>query len=346
MHPNAKSLVTWYRQHRRDLPWRESRDPYRIWLSEVMLQQTRVETVIPYYHRFLDRFPNLESLAEAEEDDVVALWSGLGYYRRARSLHNGAKEVLSRFDGEFPKDLDDALSIPGVGPYTAAAVLSIAYERAHPVVDGNVERVVTRLRRLRGNPKQAKLGRELKRLLSEWIPEGSAGDFNQSLMELGATICTPKSPSCDRCPLSHDCEAYAKGNVESFPEMPPKRPTVSLGLRAAIVRRGEEYLLERPDAFGFLKGLWVFPLVETDDGRKLARELGAKLDAKFVVESSLKEVKHSITYRRITIQPLVLSGDAPSKAPDGFRWAKLSDFRESVAVSSICLKIAKLIESS
>ncbi|MBN1442113.1 MAG: A/G-specific adenine glycosylase, partial [Planctomycetes bacterium] len=201
----ASRLLQWYGRRRRDLPWRRRADPYAVWLSEVMLQQTRVETVVEYYGRFLERFPTIDDLAAASEEQVLALWSGLGYYRRARSLLAGARQVVERHGGRFPRALADALSIPGVGPYTAAAILSIAYGEPHPVVDGNVERVITRLCRIPGNPRQAPAARRIREIAASWLPAGRSGDFNQAMMELGATVCTARAPRCDVCPVASWC---------------------------------------------------------------------------------------------------------------------------------------------
>src|SRR5262245_41925451 len=195
-------LLPWYQKARRDLPWRRNPTPYSVWISEVMLQQTRVETVIPYYLRFLERFPTLLDLAKASLEEVLAAWSGLGYYRRARSLHAAARHIVKDAGGQFPPDLDRALQVPGVGPYTAGAVLSIAYNLPVPVVDGNVERVLARLLRRRAAPV-----RELQGILRASIPEGRASDFNQALMELGATLCSPRDPACGLCPLGEVCQA-------------------------------------------------------------------------------------------------------------------------------------------
>ena len=260
----VSSLLDWYLDVRRDLPWRRSPDPYRVWLSEVMLQQTRVETVIPYFERFLERFPTVLDLAAATEDDVLSLWSGLGYYRRARSLREGARALLDRHGGEFPRTLEEALALPGVGPYTAAAILSIAYGLPHPVVDGNVERVVTRLLRWDANPRQASMKRKIRQLLESLIPQGRASDFNQAMMELGATVCVPAAPRCLECPVARACEARRHGDAESYPVLPPRRKTIDVRLEAGVIRNGDRYLLERSSGMSYLEGLWLFPLVEKE----------------------------------------------------------------------------------
>ncbi|MCS5628225.1 MAG: A/G-specific adenine glycosylase, partial [Planctomycetes bacterium] len=197
----SRPLLLWYEANRRELPWRSNPEPYRVWVSEIMLQQTRVETVIPYFERFLDRFPTPAALAEASEDEVLTLWSGLGYYRRARSLLEGAKAVVRDHEGVFPRSYEAALDIPGVGPYTAPAILSIAYGEPWPVLDGNVERVMTRILRLAENPRQVSTKKRLREIAGGWMPADKASSFNQAMMELGALICSPVSPDCPACPV-------------------------------------------------------------------------------------------------------------------------------------------------
>jgi A/G-specific adenine glycosylase len=346
----SKPLLAWYARNRRDLPWRHERDPYAIWLSEVMLQQTRVETVIPYYTRFLERFPTLGALAASAEEEVLALWSGLGYYRRARSLWAGARAVAENHGGEFPRRLEDALSLPGVGPYTARAVLSIAHGTPLAVVDGNVERVVTRLLRLSGDPRKGETARAIRAAVDHWLPADEAGDFNQAMMELGATVCTPSEPRCPTCPVSSHCAANTRGDQDRYPESAPRRATVEVRLEAALLRRGSEYLLSTPEDFGFLDGLWVFPLVDVTTGSgppgTIAAALGAKLGADLRATARLAPIRHSITYRRIAITPVVLDGEVDEPLPtDRYRWATIDELGATVPVSSMCTKIAASLRS-
>jgi A/G-specific adenine glycosylase len=220
--PLQRRLLAWYRRHRRDLPWRRTRDPYRVWVSEVMLQQTTVKAVVPYYESFLRRFPDSGALADAREDDVVAAWSGLGYYHRARNLQRGARHVRDQHAGRFPKTLEAALAVPGVGLYTASAVLSIAYGLPLPVVDGNVRRVLARVEALRG-PKWRKDGPYYNRA-QEWLDAREPGDWNQALMELGATVCAPRRPACPVCPLREDCRALWASWIACPRAAPGARP--------------------------------------------------------------------------------------------------------------------------
>jgi A/G-specific adenine glycosylase len=230
-----RRLLDWYGRSRRDLPWRRVRDPYAIWVSEVMLQQTRVATVIPYYERFLARFPTLTALARAEESEVLAAWQGLGYYRRARALHRGARAVAADHGGSLPRDLEGLRAIPGIGPYTAGAIASIAFDTPAPVVDGNVTRVLCRLYALGGDPAKNPLRAELWRRAAQLVPAARASDFNQALMELGATVCTPRAPRCDECPLRRACLARSHGSAEALPEKKRRLPTVAVRASAGVV---------------------------------------------------------------------------------------------------------------
>lgn len=348
----ATSLLEWYRRNRRDLPWRQGPDPYRVWLSEVMLQQTRAEAVIPYYRRFLEHLPTLEDLAGASEEQVLALWSGLGYYRRARSLLLGARWIESKHGGHFPKEIAAALRIPGVGPYTAAAVLSIAYDLPHPVIDGNVERVVTRLIRFAGNPRRQNGKQQLRNVLRSWMPPTRAGDFNQAMMELGATVCTPVAPACPSCPVRQNCEAFRHGEVERFPRLPIRRKQVVLELELGVLENRGRYLLERADRFGFLQGLWLFPLAERAKGGDatagasgIAVELSLRLGVPVREIGDLKPLSHSITYRRITLRPKRLEADRVDlRGKKAYRWSRLEDLGTKIPVSSLCLKLARRLD--
>ncbi|MEE3181638.1 MAG: A/G-specific adenine glycosylase [Planctomycetota bacterium] len=343
----SKALLAWYRTNRRRLPWREKPEPYRVWVSEIMLQQTRVETVIPYFERFLERFPTVETLAAASEEEVLTLWSGLGYYRRARSLLKGAKTVLESHGGAFPRSYEAALEIPGIGPYTAAAILSIAYGEPYPVLDGNVERVLARILRLEENPRQAAVKKRLRDIAGSWMPHDQASSFNQAMMELGALVCTPVSPDCPRCPVSKACQGAEHGDAEKFPRLPKKRKTIAVELEAGILRRGDRFLLERIEGFDYLEGLWLFPLAAPGEGgiaARLAEVLGTKVEK----TGQLKTLRHSITFRRLVLQPQLLkSGRFSLKGKPAFRWAWLEELGSVLPVSSLCLKIAnRLLEEA
>jgi len=254
------ALLAWYDASARSLPWRDVRDPWATWVSEVMLQQTRVETVVPYYHRFLQRFPTPAALAAASESDVLALWSGLGYYRRARFLHAGARRVVEAHGGAIPRDPTALRALPGVGDYTAGAIGSIAFGLRVPLVDGNVERVLTRLHGLRGDPRAPAGRKQLWALAARYADHDRPGDVNQSLMELGATVCAPTSPRCLVCPVRTRCVAAREGDPERYPEK--RRPPAPRDERwSALVAALDERVWLVPSPIGRWEGMLVPPLV-------------------------------------------------------------------------------------
>lgn len=262
-----RRLVEWFHCQKRDLPWRRDRDPYKIWVSEVMLQQTRVETVLPYYLRFVERFPTVEALAAAEEADVLKLWEGLGYYSRARNLLRGARQVMEEFGGVLPDDPEQLARIKGIGPYTAGAILSIAYGRPVPAVDGNVLRVLSRLLLVEEDIQKPGNRRLFTELAAQLVCPDDPSAFNQGLMELGALVCTPRAPKCLLCPVREDCRAYAAGRERELPIKGKRKAIPTVDMVAAVVRRGATvYVYRRPEG-GLLGGLWAFP-----DGERHAHE--------------------------------------------------------------------------
>jgi A/G-specific adenine glycosylase len=306
-----KRLLGWFAAHRRELPWRTNRDAYRVWVAEIMLQQTRIAAVLPYYERFLARFPDVGSLGRARQDEVLKLWSGLGYYSRARNLHAAAKEIASRFNGRFPRDPEAALALPGIGHYTAAAVLSIAYDVPLAVLDGNVARVLARLGAVRGDLREPRrwkaLGAEAQRLLALQAP----GDWNQALMELGETVCTPRSPQCKLCPINRWCRARKRGLVEYIPAPRKKRASVRIQIAAAILRdpRGRTILVKDPGAHDgvLFSRMWQFPAVEVAKNAKseLADHVRATLGVEAAPFEPLRETRHGVTFRDISLLPFV-----------------------------------------
>lgn len=303
-------MLPWYRDHRRELPWREparkGEDPdlraYRVWVSEAMLQQTRVETAVSYWLRFVEELPSVADLARAGEERVLALWSGLGYYRRARALREAARVVVERHGGSFPRTREGLRALPGVGPYTAGAVLSIAFDLPEPVVDGNVTRVLARWFALAGEVSRAAVQRELWELAATLVPRaGGAGDWNQALMELGATLCTPRDPDCDRCPVADLCRARLEGRVDELPRMPARAASVAVELVALLVRDGEgRLLLERRGEGGRMAGMWQLPTAERpglDGGR--AGLFPAELPPGLEPGEPLGSLRHAITRHRI-----------------------------------------------
>ena len=299
-------LLAWFDVHRRDLPWRQTSDPYRIWLSEVMLQQTRVETVLPYYRRFLERFPTVKRLAEAEVDEVLALWSGLGYYRRARQLHQAARLVAERGHrgAGFPRTAVGLRELPGIGDYTAAAVASIAFGEAIPVLDGNVVRVLSRLLAAPEDPRGGAGRRRLLEAARELLDPARPGDSNQALMELGATLCSPQRPRCPACPLRLGCRAALAGEQELYPAARRRRPRESVRLVAVVVEGEDGVLLfRRPEGSALLAGTWELPWVEAGSaGRSPEAGLGARYGGRWRLGPALARVRHGITFRDLDVE--------------------------------------------
>lgn len=305
-----RRLLVWFRKHRRDLPWRRSRDAYRVWIAEVMLQQTRIAAVLPYYRRFLRPFPRVERLARAREEEVLKLWSGLGYYNRARNLHRAAKEIVARHGGQFPRTLDDALRLPGVGRYTAAALLSIAYGEPLAVLDGNVARVLARLDAVRGELRAPRNWSTLGKRAEELLATKAPGDWNQALMELGETVCTPQSPRCEACPVSRWCRARRLGVVDQIPAVHRKRGGVRVKIAAAILRdpRGRTLMVRDPGAHDgvLFSRMWQFPAVEV--ARHAGPELAAHLRSTLSIEpplEALREMRHAVTFRDVKLLPFL-----------------------------------------
>ena len=302
-----RDLAAWFLTEQRDMPWRRTRDAYGIWVSEAMLQQTRVETVLDYWPRFLERFPTLVDLAEAEEETVLEAWSGLGYYRRARSLQAAAKVMAAEHGGEFPRDLDAALALPGIGPYTAGAVLSIAYDQPTAIVDGNVERVFSRWFLLDGVRSSGPLLREAwkaARLLVEERPRAEVAprDWNQALMELGALVCKPASPDCGSCPVAAHCQAHAKGAAAELPRPRPKKAMIEVALEIYVAMREGAWLLVRRPEGGLMAGMWEFPSVEVSGPELFPRELSGELEPTLEPQQDLFTISHGITKHRIKVR--------------------------------------------
>lgn len=298
-----RRLLDWFAARKRDLPWRETTDPYAVLVSEVMLQQTQVATVIPYYRNFLERFPDFEALAEAAEEEVFRHWAGLGYYRRARSLHQCARQVVSDHSGRFPQTKAAVLALPGIGPYTAGAVLSIAFDQPEPLVDGNVERVLTRLFAVEEDLASAGGKKAVWRIASELVPEKRPGDFNQALMELGATVCKSSSPECGVCPVSIMCRARAAGRVTDFPIKTRNRKAEEMEEAVLLIESNGRWLLTDSNDEGLYGGLWQFPWKWKDgsegDIAQTARSLAKSFGLGRRRLEPFWETNHAVTFRKI-----------------------------------------------
>ncbi len=322
-----ESLLLWYDQNKRDLPWRETRDPYKIWISEVILQQTRISQGMDYYHRFLAAFPEVKSLASASEQEVLKLWQGLGYYSRARNMHHAAQEVVEKFDGIFPGTMAGLKKLKGIGDYTAAAIASICFDEAVAVLDGNVARVVSRLYAI-DLAVDSNAGRKcITELANCLMDESHPGTFNQSLMELGALVCTPKSPRCDICPLAFTCLALKQGQTELFPYKTPKKTPSTRHLNYLVIcftQNKEEYILMRKRTENDIwKNLYDFPCIETEkvaempEVMELALANGIFSDLPFTVSSISDEYLHQLTHRRLMAKFILINiKGVPSIAKD------------------------------
>ena len=324
------ALLTWYEAHRRDMPWRRTRDPYAVWISEVMLQQTRVDQVRPYYDRFMSRFPTVGDLGEAPLEEVLKAWEGMGYYARARNLHRAARQVVALHGGRIPDDPAQISALPGIGPYTAAAVLSIAYGRDCPVVDGNVVRVLSRLFHLDDDPAAAAAKKKTAGLAERLLLKGRAGDFNQAMMELGATVCTPRQPGCGACPVSSLCLArQVLPDPSVLPRKQPRKQRPHHHVAAGIVRKGDEMLIVQRPLEGLLGGLWEFPggISEEEAAREgfLRHEIKRKLGIDIRVGRAFAAVRHAFTHFEMTLHGYhckYLRGEARHGDGNDCRWIR------------------------
>ncbi|MFH1350126.1 MAG: A/G-specific adenine glycosylase, partial [Pseudomonadota bacterium] len=329
-------ILSWYAHHQRDLPWRHTRNPYFIWVSEVMLQQTQVDTVIPYYHRFLRRFPTVETLAKTSLQEVLKVWESMGYYARARHLHEAARELWENKGGEIPKTWEELIRLPGIGPYTASAILSIAFGQRVPTVDGNIKRVLSRLFSIQSLIDRTQTQKKIYDLATKLIPAKDPGGFNQGMMELGALICTSKRPSCIICPLQQFCLAFRRGLQEKLPFTKKRRPIPHKQMTAAIIRdkRGRLLMVQRQNK-GLLAGLWKFPggmrAEEEDLEGALRRTTREELNIRIRVQGTVTSVRHAYTHFRITLHAFnssILSGRPKALTCSQWRWvtqARLSE---------------------
>jgi len=342
-----RALLAWFRRNARPLPWRKSADPYAIWVSEVMLQQTQVGTVMPYYQRFLEAFPTVADLARAPLERVLEFWSGLGYYRRARHLHQAAKELVRRFGGAFPRDYKQLRSLPGIGDYTARAIMSIAFDLPYTLRDGNVARVLSRLMALQGNLHQLGFRRAVEAQLGGLLSPRRPGHFNQALMELGQTLCLPRVPRCAACPVQHWCWGYKSGQPQVFPQPRPRRAVESRYLAAAILRQGRRVVMVRGLGEGLLDGLWNFPAAFGRSRAEALASLRHKLAGfgipPLALHHSIAELRHGITYRSIRVHayPAEISNSFRKK---GLRWFSVSTLQRA-AISQLARKIARQVFS-
>ena len=344
-------LLTWYAREKRDLPWRRTRDPYAVWISEIMLQQTQVNTAVPFYERFMARFPDVRALAEASLDDVLRVWAGMGYYTRARNLRAAAHRIVEEGAGEFPATEETLRALPGIGRYTAGAILSIAYGKDAAVLDGNVMRVLTRLFAVGIDPRSTAGQKALWDLAERLLPTGKSADWNQALMELGAVVCVPDNPACLLCPVAAQCEARARGEIDRFPVRGKRRKVPVVQGLCAIVRRGDKVLfVQRPEE-GLLGGLWEFPTAElrgwkprSGTAEDFVRDT---LGLEGAVAATLGVVRHIFTHRDLRLHLFVYDakgGRLRAGRYRAHRWVRpreISGFPLSALTKKVLARLAE-----
>ncbi|WP_411219108.1 A/G-specific adenine glycosylase [Terribacillus saccharophilus] len=322
-------LINWFQQEKRSLPWRENRDPYRIWVSEIMLQQTKVDTVIPYFHRFMERFPTIQALAEADEQDVLKAWEGLGYYSRARNLQTAVREVAEIHAGKVPDDVEQLGKLKGVGPYTKGAILSIAYGIPQPAVDGNVMRVLSRILLITEDIAKPKARKIFEAAVGKMISKDDPSSFNQGMMELGALICTPKKPACMLCPVQEHCAAYQQGLQEELPIKSKGKKQKTIPYLSVIVENEQgEVLIEKRPEEGLLANLWQFPMVDASDVslEQLAYWFQLEYGMKITLEETLQPVRHIFSH--IIWELIVLRAKTKDDAAENGRFVALTDIND------------------
>jgi A/G-specific adenine glycosylase len=346
-----RRLLAWYAKHARDLPWRQSRDPYRVWVSEIMLQQTQIATVRDYFTRFTKAFPNVQRLAAADETDVLRLWEGLGYYRRARQLHAAAKHVVAQLDGTFPQEPHELQELPGIGRYTAGAIASIAFDKRAAILEANTIRLLSRLIAYRGEPASAAGQRTLWQVAEEILPKKDCAKFNQALMELGSLVCTPTQPKCDECPLATLCAANLAGLQQEIPVAKARPVFTELREAAVVIRKNGSVLVRRCGEAERWAGLWDFPRFELEASGPLfaQREIAAKVEAQTGIHCEpgalLKTMKHGVTRYRITLdcyEAAFISGRVRTSTSIEVKWLPLAQL-SPLPLSTTGRKIANLI---
>ena len=343
-------LLGWYDANARFLPWRSDPTPYKVWVSEIMLQQTQVETAIPYFQRFMDRFPDLASLAEAQESEVLQNWEGLGYYSRARNLHKAARIMVSNHSGQIPADVSTLKSLPGIGAYTAGAIASIAFGAPEPALDANIRRIYLRILDLH-EPPGSKTDARLWEFAKEILPDSRIGDYNQALMDLGSAVCTPTNPHCQLCPLQIECLAFQHGTQTELPVHKPKAKVPHRLVVAAVIKRGNEVLLARRPADGMMGNLWEYPggsLPEgtTDLPGALQALFGERFGLWIAVEAQVGVFKHAYTHFRITLHAFTcqLTDADQLSLPAEFSWVSI-DSLSAYPMGKVARLISRKIDN-
>jgi A/G-specific adenine glycosylase len=327
-----KKLLKWYGEEKREMPWRNSRNPYSILVSEFMLQQTQVKTVIPYFERWMKSFSTLKKLAQAHDSTVLKHWEGLGYYSRARNLKKTAQIILQDYSGKVPDSMTEIMKLPGIGRYTAGAILSIAFDKKVPVLDGNVKRVLSRLFLLKENGGVRESENILWEIMENLLPDSESGNFNQAFMELGATVCLPKNPLCILCPLKQDCKGQKFGQQNSYPRKKQKPSSIKINVSAAVILRREKIYIQKRKIGGLMGGLWEFPggkfLLGESPEQCLHREINEELGVALHIDKKLMVIKHSYTRFRVTLHVFLCRIDSGQISPthcDEWSWVKAEE---------------------
>jgi A/G-specific adenine glycosylase len=330
----ATLLIRWYKKHSRVLPWRGHPDAYAVWVSEIMLQQTRVEAVIPYFERWMSRFPSVRDLADASEQEVLTLWEGLGYYSRARNLHQAARLIVDEHNGYIPRSVDALRKLPGIGRYTAAAIASMAFSLDEPTLDGNIRRVYARLFNVEIPADSTEGEKLLWSLAAENLPKGKAGDYNQALMDLGAMICLPKNPRCETCPLKKECQAQKLGLQESRPVLKPKAEVPHYIHAAAImverISNSLYALLAKRPSRGLLGGLWEFPNVPVsgDPTKELTKSIKSEYGIQIRKKESLGVIHHAYSHFTVEVHAFLCHPSKPIYETESLKWVKLTELND------------------
>ena len=348
----SRLLLEWYARSARSLPWRSDPQPYAVWVSEIMLQQTRVETVLPYFYHWMERFPTIKDLAAADVQDVLQLWEGLGYYSRARNLHQAARRVVAEFDGQLPAERGDLESLPGIGHYTAGAITSIAFGQDAIALDGNLRRVAARIFNIAVPARSPQGEKLLLENLQKSLPSGHAGDFNQALMDLGSSICTPREPDCSHCPLQSICQAAALGVQLERPVLDRRPASPHFLVTAAVIRRGTAVLITRRPAKGLLGGMWEFPGGKLEAGETLpeclVREILEELGAEIQVGQEIGVFRHAYTHFKVTLhafEAVLKSGEPQALHADDLKWVRVEEL-STFPMGKIDRQISRVLADS
>jgi len=338
------SVLNWYDKNKRDLPWRKFKDPYKIWLSEVMLQQTQVKTVIPYYERWLNEFGSIQNVANAELDSLLKLWEGLGYYSRCRNFHRASRIITKKYDGKIPETYDEFIALPGVGKYIASAVLSIAHDIKIPAIDVNLKRVYARILKIKQYTKYNLV--RIEKLGHELVQCGRPGDFNQAIMDIGSKLCRPFNPLCNVCPIRKHCKAYITGNPEEYPLAIKNKKNPTKKMTSVLVMIKDKFLIQKRDNSGLLGGLWELPTVEhtSSNQDEINTLIHNNYSKKIKILNKLGSVKHSYSHFRVDVDFYFCTAQEKVKTKKESKWIKINEF-DKYAFSKINHKLIKMVKN-